>query len=131
MEYFCIFFFFFSTTAKRNFQLKEVKQLIFRTDQQCREDLAEWLSQGEGRLRPLLFGWVNPELHTTSKLTSTIAQVSCSSEFGCTHQIVRTSITPPCLLLGVAETKQFVRAGTSPGGGMPLTILVMQLAVLV
>lgn len=124
-------YFLFFTSAKRNFQLKGVKQLIFAQigSQQCREILAEWLSLGEGRLGLFLFGGLSPVLHPTSKHASTTAQVTCSSEFGRAHQIVKT-FTPSHLLLGVTESEQRGLAGTSPGAGLPLTVLVMLLAML-
>lgn len=62
-------YFLYFTSAKRHFQLKEVKQRFFAQlgSQQDGEDLVERLSQGESRLGLMLFGWVSPELHTTSK----------------------------------------------------------------
>lgn len=126
MEYFCIFFF---SQVPRG--ISSLKQLIFAQigSQQCREILAEWLSLGEGRLGLFLFGGLSPVLHPTSKHASTTAQVTCSSEFGRAHQIVKT-FTPSHLLLGVTESEQRGLAGTSPGAGLPLTVLVMLLAML-
>lgn len=97
-------YFLYFTRAKRNFQLKEAKQRFFVQlgSQQHGEDLVEKLSQGEGRLGMMLFGWVSPELHMTSKHSSTAAPLSSSSEFAHRCQSVRT-ITPLCFLLGVAE----------------------------